>query len=59
MFRLASKLKGAVTASDRLGRTPHVWDLAALDALIITQADVDESDAAIAERERKARDPHR
>jgi len=57
VHRLASKLKGAVTASERLGRVPHVWDLAALDALILAQAEVEESDAEIAERERKAREP--
>lgn len=59
VFRLASKLKGAVTASERLGRTPHVWDLWALDALIVTQAEVEESDALLAERERKERNPRR
>lgn len=57
VHRLASRLKGAVSASERLGRVPHIWDLKALDELIITQAAVDESDAAIAERERKARNP--
>lgn len=59
VFRLASKLKGAVVAADRLGREPHVWDVEALDSLIMTQAEVEESDALIAERERKAKEPPR
>ncbi len=36
-----------------VGREPHTWDVAALDALTITRADVRESDDAIRERERK------
>lgn len=59
LSRLAERMKGAVTAVDCLGRVPHVWDLAALDALILAQARVDESNAKIAERERKAKEPPR
>jgi hypothetical protein len=36
-----------------IGREPHTWDVAALDVLAITRADVRESDDAIRERERK------
>lgn len=59
LSRLAERFKGTVTAVDSLGRVPHVWDLAALDALILAQARVDESNAKIAERERKAKEPPR
>jgi len=38
-----------------IGREPHTWDVAALDTLAITRADVRESDDAIRERERKTK----
>lgn len=55
----ASRLGGETPLTSfraAVGRAPHVWDVAALDALVCARADVRESDDAIRERER-ARKP--
>jgi len=54
----ASRLGGETpiaTFRASIGREPHTWDVAALDVLTITRADVRESDDAIRERERKTK----
>lgn len=60
--RLCSRLKGGVTAAQALGREPHRWDLLALDAALVEMDEVEASNDAIRERERKqreaARPPH-
>jgi hypothetical protein len=53
--RLAARLNGAVPVREVLGRAPHCWDLAALDAILLAQADADASDSQIAEAERAAK----
>lgn len=52
--RVGARGKGTTSARDILGRPPHAWDVAGLDALACAAADVSESDDAIRERERKA-----
>lgn len=55
VLRVTAETKGAVSVADILGREPHRWDLAALDAVILARAEVAESDAAIWEREQQER----
>jgi hypothetical protein len=57
LHRVGRELKGAVSAREVLGRPPHVWDVAALDALILADAERHESDERIREREREQRQP--
>jgi hypothetical protein len=54
--RLASRLKGGLTITQALGREPHRWDVLGLDAALCAMDDVAESDDAVRERERKARE---
>lgn len=51
--RLASRLKGALTVTQALGREPHVWDVRALDAALCAMDDVAESDDAVRERKQR------
>lgn len=59
VMRLTAETKGAVSVPDVLGRDPHVWDIAAMDAVILARADVAESDAAIWAREQAEKDRNR
>lgn len=52
-LRLGGKLQGALPIAGVLGREPHVWDVAAMDAVILAQGDVQASNDLIRERERK------
>lgn len=51
VMRASGDMKGAVSAEEILGRPPHVWDVAAFDAVILARGEVAESNAAIFERE--------
>lgn len=55
-MRLTAETKGAVSVPEVIGREPHVWDIAAMDAVILARADVAESDAAIWAREQAEKD---
>ena len=57
LHRIADRGKGTLSAASVLGRAPHVWDVAALDALILADADRQESDDKIREREREQQRP--
>ena len=59
LHRVASQTKGAVSAASILGRPPHVWDVAALDALLCADADRAASDDKIREQERERNRPQR
>lgn len=53
LHRIATTTKGTVRAESILGRPPHVWDVAAVDALICADADRCASDEKIREAERE------
>lgn len=52
--RLAQKFKGAMTFEQVVGRAPSLWDVAALDALVLAEAEAHRADEAQQEAERKA-----
>lgn len=52
--RLSQKFKGALTFEQVIGRAPSLWDVAALDALVLAETDAHRADEAQREAERKA-----
>jgi len=52
--RLSQKFKGAMTFEQVVGRVPSLWDVAALDALVLAEAEAHRADEAQREADRKA-----
>lgn len=55
VMRVTGKLQGAMPVASVLGREPHVWDVAAIDAVILAQGAVSDSNDAIRRREDAAK----
>lgn len=54
--RVMERTKGAITFREMCGRSPHLWDVRAIDTLLAVQDAVSASDDKAREREREARE---
>ena len=50
-LRITKELPGGMSVAGVIGREPHVWDVAAIDAVLLARGDVSASNEAIRARE--------